>query len=354
MTLHVHQNACFKRVTHDRFEAIVNSLPDAIAIHDVQLDQWGVVTDVTLSWWNAAFQERRVRQVQHGDSLLETCFSPDSALSHINKAWQTGESIQVFHLDHDTKPYYTHSDQSFEVVVTWKKFGDHIVEATCGIAEILALREFTQNQQSLVAIASRKRAMAVERERIARNLHDVVIQNLYATSLSLAIAGKKSGAEVEEEFNRAISSLDSIINEIRNEILDLESQKSSQLRLRLEDTLVPILNPTNAEFELFIEVPTLPEDVQAHIRAVCLEATSNAVRHGNASRIRIRISRHGDGLYCTISDNGTGIPEKYQHQNGLHNLRERAQSLGGIMEIQTNTHGGTTISWSIPYPRWKS
>ena len=354
MALHVHHNECFKRAAHDRFEMIVNSLPDAIAIHDVHVDQWGVITDVTLSWWNVAFQERRIRQVQYGDSLRETYFSPDSALSHINEAWETGESIQVFHLDHDTKPYYTYSDHNLDVVVTWKRFGDHIVEATSGIAEVLALRDFTQNQQSLVAIASRKRAMAVERERIARNLHDVVIQNLYATSLSMAIAGKKAGAGVETEFNRAIESLDSIINEIRNEILDLESQKSSQLRLRLEDTLVPILNPTNAEFELFIEVPTLPEDVQAHIRAVCLEATSNAVRHGKASRIRIRISRHGDSLYCTVADNGTGIPEKHRRQNGLHNLRDRAQSLGGNMEIQRNTHGGTTISWSIPYPRWKS
>lgn len=338
----------------DRFLSILNSLSDAIAVHEVQLDEWGIVTDATLVWWNAAFQDRRVQRVRMGDSLLETYFNPDSALGHINSAWQDGESIQIFHFSEETKPFYVSSHHDLDVVVTWKRVGQHIVESSSGINEILALRDFASNQQSLVAIASRKRAMAVERERIARNLHDVVIQNLYATSLSLAIAGKKAGVEVEAEFNHAITSLDSIINEIRNEILDLESQKSSQLRLRLEDTLIPMLNPTNAEFELFIEVPTLPEDVQAHIRAVCLEATSNAVRHGKASRIRIRISRHGDGLYCTISDNGTGIPEEYRQQNGLHNLRERAQSLGGIMEIQTNTHGGTTISWSIPYPRWKS
>lgn len=338
----------------DRFVSILNSLSDAIAVHDVETDEWGVVTDTTLVWWNAAFQDRRVHRVHKGASLIETYFSPESALSHVNTAWDMGESIQIFSLSEDTKPFYVDSHLDLDVVVTWKRFGQHIVESSSGINEIMALRDFAQNQQSLVAIASRKRAMAVERERIARNLHDVVIQNLYATSLSLAMAGKRAGGGVENEFNRAIESLETIINEIRNEILDLESQKTSQLRLRLEDTLIPIVHPTNAEFDLFIEVPTLPEDIQAHIRAVCLEATSNAVRHGNASRIRIRISRHGDDLYCTIGDNGSGIPEKYQHRNGLHNLRERAISLGGKMEITTNSHGGTTISWSIPYPRWKS
>ncbi|MEY3806086.1 MAG: hypothetical protein RIR69_898 [Actinomycetota bacterium] len=350
----MHQHGCFLQSTSDEFEAIVDMLPDAIGIHDVHVDQWGVVTDLSLSWWNAVFQERRIRPVVRGDLLSQTYFCPHGALSYVNRAWETGEAIQVFHLDEDTKPFYTYSDQGIDVVVTWRRIGQHIVESSSSIKEVLMLRDFVQDQESLVAIASRKRVMAIERERIARNLHDVVIQNLYATSISLSLAGKRAGAEVEAEFNRAIAALENIINEIRNEILDLESQKSSQLRLRLEDTLIPILNPTNAEFDLFIEVPTLPNDVQEHIRAVCLEATSNAVRHGGATRIRIRISRHGDNLYLTVGDNGTGIPEHYKQQNGLHNLRERAKSLGGKMEIQKNGQNGTTISWSIPYPRWKS
>ena len=348
------KQGCFGQNDDHRLFAVVNNLSDAIAIHDVVQDQWGIVTDLKLAWWNKAFQDRRIRAVYRGDSLIKNYALPDIALGHINTAWTTGESIQIFQLSEETKPYYVDSHLGIEVVVTWKKFGNHIVESTSGINQCLAMRDHAQNQQSLVAIAGRKRALAVERERIARNLHDIVIQNLYATSLSLSIAGKQAGREVEIEFNRAIQSLDKIIVEIRNEILDLESKKSTQLRLRLEDTLIPILNPAGAEFDLFIEVPTLPEDVQVHIRSVCLEATSNAVRHGHASFIRIRISRHGDDLFLTVADNGSGIPEKSQRQNGLHNLRERALSLGGKMEIQKNTHGGTTISWSIPYPRWTS
>ena len=345
---------CFVSNDLDRFAAILNGLPDAIAIHDVQLDEWGAITDLKLSWWNKAYQDCRVRQVEKGSSLRETYFMPDSVLSYVNTAWDEGEVLEIFHLSEDTKPFYINSDQNIDVVVTWKRYGQEIVESTSSVKESLALRQYAQDHQSLLAIASRKRAMAVERERIARNLHDVVIQNLYATSLSLSIAGKKVGTIAEEEFNRAIHALDRIIAEIRNEILDLESQKTSQLRLRLEDSIIPILNPTHAKFDLFIEVPTLPEDVQEHIRAVCLEAASNAVRHGGASQLRIRISRHGDDLFLTIADNGSGIPAECQNQNGLHNMRQRALSLGGKMEIQQNTHGGATISWSIPYPRWKS
>lgn len=74
------------------------------------------------------------------------------------------------------------------------------------------------------------------RERIARNLHDVLIQNLYATSLSLSVAGRQHDQRVQDEFNKAISSVDRVSAGIRGEILNVEAQKVSQLRLQLETT----------------------------------------------------------------------------------------------------------------------
>jgi signal transduction histidine kinase len=285
---------------------------------------------------------------------MSSYVDPHVALSHVSEAWRQGESLQFFHIGEATKTRYLHSEADVDIFVRWKRIGDHIVEWSSSTVEMLALRDFVMDQQSLVAIAGRKRALAVERERIARNLHDVVIQNLYATSLTLSVAGRKYSIEVQEEFNQAISSLDRVIAGIRSEILNVESQKSSQLRLQLEDSLIPLLKHAHAGFDLSIEVPTLPTDVQGHVRAVCIEATSNAVRHGGATFIRVRLARHSNQLVLTIADNGSGLSSESQMHNGLHNMRERALSLGGTMEIYTQPEKGTTISWSIPYPRWQS
>jgi signal transduction histidine kinase len=208
------------------------------------------------------------------------------------------------------------------------------------------------DQKSLLAIAYRKRAMAVERERIARNLHDTVIQNLYATSLSLSIAGRRAQREVGRAINVAIDSLADVISEIRREILDVEMRRASPLRLLLEDALIPILLPSDAQLDLRIDAPELNEEVSRHIRAVCVEGTSNAVRHGKASVVSIAVVLADRLLTVFISDDGSGIPDATPHRNGLHNMRERAESLGGNMEITSVENEGTTIVWSIPCTGW--
>jgi len=354
MTTHTQDTSCFVPSNADAFVAILEGISDPVAIHDVVVDEWGTVTDVVLSWCNTAYTECRIQSVAHGESLMKTYIDPHRALGHVCEAWNFGESLQVFHLGDETKSRYVHSDVEVEVLVRWKRFGDNIVEWSCGVKEVLAFMNFLKDQESLVAIASRKRALAVERERIARNLHDVVIQNLYATALSLSVSGRQYNAEIQEEFNKAIVSIDRVIAGVRSEILDMEAQKVSQLRLQLEDCLIPLLEHAHAGFDLSIEVPTLPQDVQTHIRAVCIEATSNAVRHGGATSMGIRVARHDNQLVLTIADNGSGIPPESRMQNGLHNMRERALSLGGNMEIHTQPDSGTIISWSIPYPRWQS
>ncbi|CAB4551391.1 MAG: hypothetical protein F2545_00995 [Actinobacteria bacterium] len=354
MTAHTQHESCFAPSNPDAFVTILAGISDPVAIHDVVVDEWNTVTDASLSWYNAAYADCRIHPVTPGDSLMSTYVEPHRALGHVCEAWDFGESLQVFHLGNETKSHYVHSDVEVEVFVRWKRFGNHIVEWSCSPLEVVAFQNFMKDQESLVAIAGRKRALAVERERIARNLHDVVIQNLYATALSLSVSGRKYNTQIQEEFNKAITSIDRVIAGIRSEILDMEAQKVSQLRLQLEDCLIPLLEHAHAGFDLSIEVPTLPQDVQAHIRAVCIEATSNAVRHGGATSMGIRIARHDNQLVLTIADNGSGISPGSHMQNGLHNMRERALSLGGNMEIHTQPETGTIISWSIPYPRWQS
>jgi signal transduction histidine kinase len=250
-------------------------------------------------------------------------------------------------MDARTNGHYLH-DGDASTWINWQRLGNHIVEVSSDVADFKEVQRLLNDQQTLVAIASRKRAIAVERERIARNLHDVVIQNLYATSLSLAVAGRHKDAETQESFNKAISAISEVISEIRREILHVESRKASPLRLHLEDVLIPILHPTATELELLIEVSSLPEVIEGHIRAVVMEGASNAVRHGAASILKVQIARVQRDIVLTITDNGRGIPSQARLQNGLHNMRERAESLGGTMEIHSVQNIGTTVTWSVP------
>ena len=338
----------FSSIDIDELVSVFYRMSDYIAIHDVVMDEWGAVVDTRLVWWNKHYESIRQQEVTFGQTMSDSYYEPHVSIAHVSEAWQSGHSLQVFEMNARTSSFYKIELPAASTWINWQRLGEHVVEVGCDLEEVAELNKLVNDQKTLVAVAARKRAIAVERERIARNLHDVVIQNLYATSLSLALAGRNKDEATQQAFENAISAIDGVISEIRREILHVESRKASPLRLHLEDVLIPVLNPTGAELDLLIEVPSLPEHIEAHVRAVCIEGASNAVRHGNASVLKIRIARIKQNLVLTIQDNGSGIPSQARLQNGLHNMRERAESLGGNMEIQTVPNGGTTVTWSVP------
>ncbi len=338
----------FSSIDVEELVSVFYQLSDYIAIHEIVFDEWNSIVDTRLAWWNKHYEDLRRDPVHLDQRMSDTYFQPHISLAHIAEAWMTGHSLQLFEMGDETRKFYQLDSKNTSTWVNWQRLGDHIVEVGCDVEEASELQKLINDQRTLVAIAGRKRAIAVERERIARNLHDVVIQNLYATSLSLAVAGRDKDTETQKAFNDAISGIDAVIAEIRREILHMESRKASPLRLHLEDALIPILNPTSAELDLLIEVPALPEHIEAHVRAVCIEGASNAIRHGGATVLKVRIARIKQNIVLSIEDNGSGIPSQARLQNGLHNMRERAESLGGSMEIQTIPNDGTTVTWSVP------
>lgn len=341
-------NLPFSSIDVEELVSVFYHMSDYIAIHEVVTDEWDGIVDTRLVWWNKHYESLRQHEVMFGQTMNETYFEPHVAIAHVAEAWIAGHSLQLFEMNARTSSYYKIDLPTASTWINWQRLGNHIVEVGCDLDEVAELNKLVNDQKTLVAVAARKRAIAVERERIARNLHDVVIQNLYATSLSLSLASRNEVGQTQQAIVSAIASIDSVISEIRREILHVESRKASPLRLHLEDVLIPILNPTGTELDLLIEVPSLPKTIEAHLRAVCIEGASNAVRHGNATVLKVRIARIKKNLVLTIEDNGCGIPSQARLQNGLHNMRERAESLGGNMEIHTVPNGGTTVTWSVP------
>lgn len=333
---------------------ILRDLNDYIGVHSVIFDEWGTVVDTHLVWWNSGYERIRTKEVAINQTMLETYFEPHISLAHVHEAWEVGHSVQLFELLPTTRDRYREEGKHVVIQVNWQRVGDHVVEVGTDLSDFVAIQNQLADQRSLVNAASRKRALAIERERIAQGLHDSVIQRLYAASLSLQLASRTPENLSVAVLDSAVASIAEIIDGIRNEIFNVESRSATPLRIQLEDILIPILAPTDVELDLVIDVVAVEEELIPHIRAVSIEAVSNAIRHGGAKRVTVALTREGASLRLRVSDDGHGMSAEAQMQNGLKNMRQRAQSLGGNMEILTNDTGGTIVEWTVPHPGWAS
>lgn len=330
-------------------DKILNQLHNYIGIHEVVFDEFHSIVDAKLVWHNEAYGKVRLKPVEIGQSMAETYFESHIALGHVAEAWSNGRSFQFFELSPSTRDRYRTPGSRVAILVNWSRHGDRILEVGTDVSESMAVQEMLNNHKSLAAIASKRRALAVERERIARNLHDNVIQQLYATSLSLSMVINSADEKMQPVLQRALESMDKVVGDIRREILDVESRNASPVWRQLEDSLVPVLEPTGVELDIDIPAIHVDEEFMPHLRAVSMEATSNAVRHGGAGMVWVKLRRKGEFLELSIADNGSGIAPDSVLQNGLKNMSDRAHSLGGTMQIDARTGGGTIITWSVPY-----
>jgi two-component system, NarL family, sensor histidine kinase DevS len=215
--------------------------------------------------------------------------------------------------------------------------------AQAGIA--LELAEHRQDAERL--------AVLQDRDRIGRDLHDLVIQRLYATGMSLQGAMPLvARAEVADRISSAVDALDETIREIRSAIFSLQSDpgtKRQGLRARVLQVVDEMTVPLGFAPSLRL-VGQLDEDVPAEAEDNALsalrEALSNAARHSGATRVDVTVER-GSALTLRVRDNGKGMSGSTR-RSGLANLRERAAQLGGTMEVGTAPEGGTDLVWSVP------
>ena len=166
---------------------IFESLRDYVAVQEPIFDEFGTVVDTRLIWWNRGYESVRVTTVRPGQSMVATYFEPDVALEYVNRAWDEGHAFQLFELTPDKRDRYRRAESDVVVSVDWQRVGNLIVEVGSDLSEYRALQMQLADQRSLAFVANRDRALLAERERIARNLHDSVIQQIYAASLGLNV-----------------------------------------------------------------------------------------------------------------------------------------------------------------------
>jgi len=196
-------------------------------------------------------------------------------------------------------------------------------------------------------------AVFEDRDRIARDLHDLVIQRLYATGMSLQGAvGLIGPPEVAQRVSDAVDALDETIREIRSSIFALQTRQPERpagLRsriLRVADEMTgPLGFPPALELEGRLD-DDVPEDVGEHLLRALREALSNAARHSGASKVEVRVRARGE-LSLTVCDNGSGI-KPGGRRSGLGNLEQRAVELGGTFRVAPAPGGGTELDWRVP------
>ena len=198
--------------------------------------------------------------------------------------------------------------------------------------------------------AEQRLAVLEDRDRIGRDLHDLVIQRLFAVGLGLQSVSRMSDvAEMSRRAEAAVADLDATIKDIRRSIFALgtaEGAADVQTELtRLVDRAAATLK-FRPSLELDGPLRTLVgDDTAPHLLAVLGEALSNASRHANATSIDVRVCA-GDALELVVADNGEGLPPDVR-ESGLRTMRERAERLGGTCAVESSP-AGTTITWTVP------
>jgi signal transduction histidine kinase len=221
------------------------------------------------------------------------------------------------------------------------------------LAEALALAAGIAIENN--RLHDRVRVMSVldDRDRIARDLHDRVIQRIYAVGMSLQGAARMPERDqVVERVSRAVDELDETITQIRSSIFELGDaalpgglrQAILHLSRELEGTLG---SRPEVGFEGAVD-NAVPQAVGDHVLAVVREGLTNASKHSGATRYAVRVVVT-DRLTLEIEDDGTGIElPLVQPGLGLVNIRERAEKLGGVFEIHSGPRGGTRLVWTVP------
>jgi signal transduction histidine kinase len=239
-----------------------------------------------------------------------------------------------------------HADGSYRFV---ESAVTNLLDDSTISAFVLNIRDITDR-----TLAVDQLRLAEERERIARDLHDVVIQRLFAIGLSLDSMSGRLESDDARQVVEAVDELHFTIRDIRGAIFSL---RSDEPELPLSDRLHAVIVraeqvlgfPPDVEVDEDID-ESVPETLHWHLIATVNEALSNVARHSGATRVQVVISIRGETLVAAVIDNGRGLPAE-RNESGLVNLRRRAQVAGGTMTTEPGPDGsGLALTWRVPLP----
>ena len=225
--------------------------------------------------------------------------------------------------------------------------------------EIKPLQAFAAQAAVAMELAERRRdveqiAMLQDRDRIARDLHDLAIQRLFATGMTLQSAGRFiEHSEASERVARAVDDLDETIKIIRSTIFGLRSREQadeSGLRSRAVRVVGEMASMLGYAPSLRMEGlldTQVPKEISDHVIAVLSEALTNVARHAHAGHAEVVLETDGREIRLSVTDDGVGIPPGGR-RSGLRNMAERAEQLNGTLQVTSPAGGGVSLVWCVP------
>jgi signal transduction histidine kinase len=246
-------------------------------------------------------------------------------------------------------PITVGDDEIGVLAVAWgteaESFVENVVPPLAALASQMGLALVARRSQQ-----DRSRlAMLEDRERIARDMHDLVIQRLFATGLSLQAAGRQAvHPKVVARLDEAVDELDSAIKDIRHTIFELHRERPTQ---KLHEEIADLVHASTESLgfapELTFEgsLDALAADLEADLVAVIREGLANVARHAQASSVSVSVSVTSDQtVQVEVADDGIGVGSPVV-KSGLDNLRQRAESRGGSLTLRQRSPHGTALMW---------
>ena len=221
---------------------------------------------------------------------------------------------------------------------------------------IAAVRDVTERKadEARLRRAEAELHTLADRERIARDLHDTVIQRLFAAGLALQATATRIGDEdVGRRIENVVDQLDETIRELRYAIFGLESRGAGA---GFREEIVRVISeeqkglPFEPKLVIDGSLESVDDDAAAQLLATLREALSNVARHAKARSAEVRVEV-GAELALRVIDDGRGMPADPQLGKGLRNMESRARALGGSMQLTANTPTGAVLAWTVPLGR---
>ena len=321
-------------------EHLLRSLRDYIGMHTPVRNKNGDIVDASLIWWNDAYEGIRVQPPVLGQSMMATYFDPEVAVDIVRQAFEGDPVKQIFDIGENSVDRYRAPEVLVRIEVTWMRVGDAVVEIGSDLSEMTALELELIAQRKAFTDATRQTTLEVERSRIARDLHDSIIQNLFAISLNL---------KTREDKNWAIDSLNDVISEIRSTIFDITPDSRPPLTECIEKVFDMFKSAWPSPPTLHVHLEReLPDDLVEDVENVLREALSNAARHAKATNVEASVLVTTDTISVTVTDDGIGPLGSKRRKGGTLSLAHRATTHGGSFALQPGPNGGSVMTWVCP------
>jgi signal transduction histidine kinase len=311
------------------------------------------------------------------DELTGYTYPVDNTLAGL--AFDTGRPVLVGDVNEDGRAYQVHLTEVLDVgpVMALPLVGLRGTRGALVVGRIHGRSRFDEADLDMAMTFANHAAVALEladarsdqqrmvlledRDRIARDLHDHVIQRLFAAGLTVqSVASGLGSDDRAQRLDRVVTGIDDTIRQIRTSIFQLRGQLGPQtgtVRTRLLDTIAEVMPSLGFEPHLGFSGPidsVVPDSVIDDLVAVTREALTNVARHARATQAEVTLTADSGTLVLDVVDDGIGIGE-VSRRSGLANLRQRAELRGGSMAIMSevsdeapSTREGTHLRWTIP------